>query len=73
MATIIDRAVARGEIAAPADPALMAAILPALGLHRLIFTGVGPDPDYAAAVIDNVLLPALSASSVPESRESTRP
>ncbi|WP_371785411.1 TetR/AcrR family transcriptional regulator [Streptosporangium subroseum] len=71
--TIIDRAVARDEIAAPADPALMAAILPALGLHRLIFTGAGPDPDYAAAVIDNVLLPALSASCAPEPRESTRP
>ncbi|MYS20002.1 transcriptional regulator, TetR family [Streptomyces sp. DvalAA-14] len=63
VATIVDRAVARGEIAAPADPALIAAILPALGLHRLIFSGVGPDPDYAAAVIDTVLLPALLASS----------
>ncbi|WP_078877656.1 TetR/AcrR family transcriptional regulator [Streptomyces sp. 150FB] len=73
VATIVDRAVARGEIAAPADPALMAAILPALGLHRLIFTGGGPDPDHAAAVIDNVLLPALLASSAPESRGSTRP
>jgi len=66
VATIVDRALARGEIAAPADPAMIAAILPALGLHRLIFTGEGPDPEYAAAVIDNVLLPALSASSTPE-------
>ncbi|MFC4033309.1 TetR/AcrR family transcriptional regulator [Streptomyces polygonati] len=64
VATVVDRAVARGEIAAPADPALLAAILPALGLHRLIFTGGGPDPDYAAAVIENVLLPALLASAV---------
>jgi AcrR family transcriptional regulator len=72
VATIVDRALDRGEIAAPADPAMMAAILPALGLHRLIFTGAGPDPDYAAAVIDNVLLPALLASSAPASRESAR-
>jgi len=61
VATIIERAVARGEIGAPADPAMLAAILPALGLHRLIFTGGGPDVDYAAAVIDNVLLPAIMA------------
>jgi AcrR family transcriptional regulator len=73
VATIVDRALDRGEIAAPADPAMVAAILPALGLHRLIFTGAGPDPDYAAAVIDNVLLPALLASSAPASRESARP
>ena len=59
VATVVDRALARGEITAPADPAMIAAILPALGLHRLIFTGAGPDPDYATAVIDNVLLPAL--------------
>jgi AcrR family transcriptional regulator len=72
VATIVDRALDRGEIAAPADPAMMAAILPALGLHRLIFTGAAPDPDYAAAVIDNVLLPALLASSAPASRESAR-
>ena len=71
VAMIVDRALDRGEIAAPADPAMVAAILPALGLHRLIFTGAGPDPDYAVAVIDNVLLPALLASSTP-TRESAR-
>jgi AcrR family transcriptional regulator len=72
VATIVDRALARGEITAPPDPAMIAAILPALGLHRLIFTGDGPDPDYAAAVIDNVLLPALLSSSAPKSNTSSR-
>jgi AcrR family transcriptional regulator len=72
VATIVDRALARGEIDAPADPAMIAAILPALGLHRLIFTGDGPDPDYAAAVIDTVLLPVLLASSAPKPSASSR-
>lgn len=65
MEIIIDRAVARGEIAAPADPGMFAAVLPSLGMHRLIFTGQGPDPGLVDAVVENLLLPALLARSEP--------
>jgi AcrR family transcriptional regulator len=67
---IIDRAVARGEIAAPADPGMLAAVLPALGMHQLIFTGQGPDPGLVDAVVEHLLLPALLARSEPPATKS---
>jgi AcrR family transcriptional regulator len=56
---VIERAVQRGEIAEPSDPALIAAILPALSLHRLIFTGQRPDRRFVDTVIDEVVLRVL--------------
>lgn len=56
---IIDRAVARGEITCPADPQLVASVLPALGQYRLIFTGQGPDAALVSTIIDNIILPVL--------------
>lgn len=59
MRAIIARAVERGEIAPPRDPSLVAALLPALAVHRLIFTGAAPDAAFAGAVIVDVILPTL--------------
>ncbi len=73
VAMIIERAVARGEIAAPPDPGMVAAVLPALGVHRLIFTGATPDPAFAEAVIDNIVLPALLARPAPKPKKPPRP
>jgi len=62
---IIAQAVARGEILAPHDTELEVAVLPALALHRLIFTGVSPDPGFATRVIEHIVLPTLRARSAP--------
>jgi len=70
MEVIIDRAVARGEIAAPVDPGMLAAVLPSLGMHRLIFTGQGPDSRLVDAVVENLLMPALLArTGAPAARD----
>ncbi len=62
---IIARAVARGEVRSPADAAILAAALPALALQRLVFTGQGPDRALVDAVIETILLPALTCPNEP--------
>lgn len=69
IATIIDRAVARGEIAAPKDAGLVASVVPALCLHRLIESGEVSDATFLDQVISSILLPALIAPPQPARSE----
>jgi len=56
----LDRAVARGEL--PADavvPALFHDVAPSLAFMRMAMTGEQLGPEFAAALVDDVLLPIL--------------
>ncbi len=56
----IARAVQRGEIQAPASLDLMARIGPAMIIQHLLETGAPPTRHRLTAIVDQVLLPALS-------------
>ena len=56
---VIERAVERGEITAPHDPDLVAALFPALSVYRFMLFGELNDPDFARAFVTEVLMPLL--------------
>ncbi len=56
----IERAVARGEIPAPVSIDLMARIGPAMIIQHVLETGTPPPRRRVTAIVDQVLLPALS-------------
>ncbi len=64
LALVFERAESRSEIPPVANLEMIASILPALVLHRLIVTATGPDRNFFESVIDNVLLPLLEADAV---------
>jgi AcrR family transcriptional regulator len=55
----VDRAIARGDIPADADTALLAEISSAVLLSRLLLTGEPPDDTFVQRLVDTALLPAL--------------
>jgi AcrR family transcriptional regulator len=55
----VARAIARGDIPADADTALLAEISSAVLLSRLLVTGEPPDDAFLRHLIDAALLPAL--------------
>jgi AcrR family transcriptional regulator len=64
LALVFRRAVARGEIPPVENLEMIASLLPALVLHRLIVTATGPDRAFFESVIEGVLLPLLKADTV---------
>jgi AcrR family transcriptional regulator len=64
---IVDRAVARGEIAPLDNPEMIVAVLPALVLHRLLTTGEPPSRKFFTEAVDNVVLPLLGLRSAASS------
>jgi AcrR family transcriptional regulator len=60
---VIARAVARGEVPATADGALLAEISSAVLLSRLLVTGEPLDDAFIQHLVDAVLLPALGRPS----------
>lgn len=54
---MFERAVRRGEIPPQPDFELLAGVLPALAIHRMVTTGLPPDAGYALILIDQVILP----------------
>jgi AcrR family transcriptional regulator len=60
---VFARAVARGEIAAPANLQLMTSIVPALAIYRLVTSGEPPDEAFFTSVIDELILPLVMPRS----------
>lgn len=54
---VFERAVERGEIPPQPDTDLLAAVLPAMVLHRMLTTGLAPDADFARSLIGRIVLP----------------
>jgi AcrR family transcriptional regulator len=60
---ILNRALARGDLGAGADPELLADILPAMVMHRVLVLGVPVGPVEIEQIIDHVVLPACRADN----------
>ncbi|GAA2794196.1 TetR/AcrR family transcriptional regulator [Nonomuraea dietziae] len=58
---LVERAVARGELAALVDTVRLSELVEALVWHRLIFVGPPLDDAFAAESVDRVLLPLAHA------------
>lgn len=58
MTTILQQAVARGEVSADRDWSLVADVLTGMGLMRVV-NGQSVDSKYVRDVIDNLILPAV--------------
>jgi AcrR family transcriptional regulator len=56
---VVSRAAERGEIRRPADLSLIGTVIPSMYMFRIVTTGAGPDAEFVAAVVDQVVLPAL--------------
>ncbi|MGH3638433.1 MAG: TetR-like C-terminal domain-containing protein, partial [Mycobacterium sp.] len=76
---ILGQAAARGEVPADHDWSLLADVLTAMGLMRIV-NGDDVDADYLRRVIDTILLPAIHASkpavpnpTAPQSAGKSRP
>ncbi|HXX90248.1 MAG TPA: TetR/AcrR family transcriptional regulator [Acidimicrobiales bacterium] len=65
---VLARAVDRGEIAPLKDPDMIAALLPALSLHRFVISGAPLDRSFARRVVDHVLLPLVLGQPTPAAR-----
>jgi AcrR family transcriptional regulator len=72
-ATIVRRAVERGELRPDADPAVFHEVAPALMFFRVLVTGEPIDDEFFAHVADDVLIPLLACSSRNSSTRSTVP
>lgn len=57
--TVFEQAQARGELRAGVDLDLIAPALAGIVLHRAFVLGQPPDPDTVAAVVDQIILPAV--------------
>lgn len=56
---VVTRAADRGEIRRPADLSVIGTVIPSMFMFRIVTTGSGPDAEFVAAVVDQVVLPAL--------------
>jgi AcrR family transcriptional regulator len=54
---MFERAAERGEIQPQPDFGLLAEVLPAMAIHRMVTTGLAPDAEFALTLIDRVILP----------------
>jgi hypothetical protein len=62
-ATIVRRAIERGELRPDADPYVFHEVAPALMFFRMLVTGEPIDDEFIAHVADDVLIPLLLCSS----------
>ena len=70
--TIYERASERGEVRADVDLDLVSAALPGIMLHRQFMLGETPDPASIERVVDQIILPAVTAGPHDHSRTRTR-
>ena len=61
LCTVIERGIARGEIAPPRNPELLEALYRALSLYRLVLLGEEADADFARSVLHDMVMPLLEA------------
>ncbi|HET6875820.1 MAG TPA: TetR/AcrR family transcriptional regulator [Acidimicrobiales bacterium] len=57
---VVTRAADRGEIRRPADLSVVGTVIPSMFMFRIVTTGQGPDAAFVAAVVDQVVIPALN-------------
>ena len=57
--SVLERGVARGEIAMPTDPELLASLFPALTLYRLVMFDERSDAQFARTVLHELIMPVV--------------
>jgi AcrR family transcriptional regulator len=67
--TIVERAVARGELGPDADPEIIHELAPALMFFRLVVMGCPIDSAYLGHVADDILVPLLARSGHQHTRQ----
>ncbi|MCW2920908.1 MAG: TetR family transcriptional regulator [Thermoleophilia bacterium] len=70
---VLERAQARGEIAADIDVAFAATVVPSMTLQRALLTGAPGDRAYVEDVVGKVLRPMLGLTRIPDSTTTTAP
>jgi AcrR family transcriptional regulator len=65
---ILERGVERGEIAAPKNAELLAALFPAVSLYRFVMFGESHDRTFARTFVDSVLMPLVLGQAPPPAR-----
>lgn len=60
---LFERAKARGEVRPDVDTELLAPALAGIVLHRFVLVGEPPTPDVIAQVVDQIILPAATATA----------
>lgn len=73
LTAVFTRAVERGEIEPVENVDVVASILPALFLHRLLVVGAAPDPAYVETVIDGIIIPLVHSPRRERPPQSSRP
>lgn len=58
---VFDQAVGRGEISPVPDYGLLSDVVPSMIFHQLILTGRPPDAAFVITVIDQIILPLVTA------------
>jgi AcrR family transcriptional regulator len=69
--TVLERAVARGEMPAGHDLDLLARLFPALGLQQLVMSGELPGTRFARQIMDEVVYPLATAPAARTSDSSS--
>jgi AcrR family transcriptional regulator len=70
--TVVDRAVARGELASSAGADTLAEVMPALMYNRLLIVGEPFDEPFLNRIVDDVALPLLQHSAAPQAELKTQ-
>ena len=60
---LLERAVARGEVAASINVALLSRLIPAMCIYRITIEHTALDPDFIQELIEQVYLPAVHLTS----------
>ncbi|MCA1224063.1 TetR/AcrR family transcriptional regulator [Streptomyces sp. 8L] len=61
--SVFASAVERGEIATGTDSELLAIVVPSMLAFRVLLTGEPADPEYADRIVQQIMLPLLTAAS----------
>jgi AcrR family transcriptional regulator len=67
--TLVERAVARGELPPDADPGVFHETAPALMFFRVLVAGDPVDDEFLGHITDDVLVPLLARSRQPQPRQ----
>ncbi|MGH7611247.1 MAG: TetR-like C-terminal domain-containing protein, partial [Candidatus Dormibacteria bacterium] len=73
LAQVFTRAVERGEMAPGKDIDLLTSVIPALMMHRLVTSHQLPGRQFAARIIEGLLLPAATAAPAARLPEEPAP
>ncbi|MEY9858855.1 AcrR family transcriptional regulator [Catenulispora sp. GAS73] len=70
--TVFERAIERGEIAPVPNYELISDIVPSMAFHRMIMTGRAPDATFIQTILDQIVLPLVTAPNQSSTKSGTQ-